>query len=211
MRRMTSDERPRAGGEVVWSEGLVTRAERARRYGHEGATLWLTGIPASGKSAVGAALEAALLARGAAAYRLDGDNLRHGLNADLGFSAEDRAENVRRTGEVCALLADAGLIAIACLVSPFAADRDRVRARHQALGLRYLEVWVDAPLEVVERRDPKGLYRRARAGEITGLTGVDAPYEPPSAPDLVLRTDRDDLPTCVAALERLLEPVARRA
>lgn len=190
--------------DVVWSQGLVSRTQRRGRFGHGGATLWLTGLPASGKSTIGAALEASLMARGVAAYRLDGDNLRHGLNVDLGFSAADRAENVRRTGEVALLLADAGLVAIACLVSPYAADRERIRARHAEQGALFLEVFVDAPMTVVEARDPKGLYRRARTGALTGMTGVDDPYERPQRPDLVLESDRKPVGACVAELEALL-------
>src|ERR671927_970364 len=171
---------------VVWQPGEITREARWQALGGPGATIWFTGLPSSGKSTVAAAVEARLLAEGRAAYVLDGDNLRHGLNGDLGFSAEDRAENVRRTAEVAALLADAGVVVLVALVSPYRADRDAARAVHAARGLPFVEVHVATPLEECERRDPKGLYARARAGEITGLTGVDDPYEPPTAPDLVL-------------------------
>jgi bifunctional enzyme CysN/CysC len=169
---------------VVWHSGAVTPAERPLPTRGQGATLWLTGLSASGKSTVAAAVERALVERGRAAYLLDGDNLRHGLNADLGFSPEDRAENVRRTGEVAKLLAETGVVAVAALVSPERQARDRVRAAHEAAGLRFVEVFIDTPLAVCEQRDPKGMYAKARSGEITGFTGVDAPYEAPHQPDV---------------------------
>lgn len=150
-------------------------------------TVWLTGLPASGKSSIAAELERRLVASGRPAYLLDGDNLRHGLNADLGFSAADRTENVRRAGEVAMLMADAGLVAVVSLISPYRADRDRVQAAHERAGLSFVEVFVDTPLELCEARDPKGMYAKARAGEITGFTGVDDPYEAPHTPDLWLR------------------------
>jgi len=170
---------------VVWQQ----HAERNQRWaalGHGGATLWMTGLPGSGKSTVAAGVEAQLLGQGRSTYVLDGDNLRHGLNGDLGFSAEDRAENVRRTAEVSALLADAGVVVLVALVSPYRADRDAARAVHAARGLPFLEIHVATSLDECERRDPKGLYARARAGEISGLTGVDDPYEPPEAPEVVV-------------------------
>ena len=145
-----------------------------------------------------------LLAAGRPAYLLDGDNLRHGLNGDLGFSAEDRAENVRRTAEVAALLADAGVVALAALVSPYRADRDAARAAHERRGLPFLEVWVSTSLEECERRDPKGLYARARAGELTGLTGVDDPYEPPERAELEVTGDEDT----AAAADRVVAAVS---
>jgi bifunctional enzyme CysN/CysC len=154
--------------------------------------VWLTGLSGSGKSTVAVAAERALVAAGRPAYVLDGDNLRHGLNADLGFSAVDRAENVRRVGHVASLLADAGVVALVPLVSPYRADRDLVRALHAEAEIPFVEVFVDTPLELCEQRDPKGLYRKARAGELTGFTGIDDPYEPPSAPELVLHPDDGD-------------------
>lgn len=177
---------------VVWHEGAVSRAERwsVRRLG--GATVWLTGLSGSGKSSVAVALERLLVDRGRAAYLLDGDNLRHGLNGDLGFSPADREENVRRAGEVARLFADAGVVAIVPLISPYRAGRDRVRAIHSTAGLPFLEVFVDTPLAECERRDPKGLYARARAGELTGFTGIDDPYEVPVAPEVVLTPDVGD-------------------
>jgi bifunctional enzyme CysN/CysC len=188
---------------VVWHEGAVSRAERAS----QGRTIWLTGLSGSGKSSVAVELERRLVASGRPAYLLDGDNLRHGLNVDLGFSAADRAENVRRVGEVARLLADAGVVAIVSLVSPYRADRDRVRAVHDEAGLPFVEVFVDTPLAVCEARDPKGMYAKARAGEITGFTGVDDPYEAPASPDLLLRPEDGDAAaqasTILALLERL--------
>ena len=168
---------------VTWHDGAVSRTERATR----GATVWLTGLPGSGKSTVAVEVERRLVAMGRPAYLLDGDNLRHGLNADLGFSAADRAENVRRVGEVAKLFADAGVVALVSLVSPYRADRDAVRAAHADAGLPFVEVFVDTPLELCESRDPKGLYARARSGELTGLTGVDDPYEAPAHAEMVLR------------------------
>jgi adenylyl-sulfate kinase len=179
---------PQRSSNVVWQKG-IQREQRWSALGHGGATVWMTGLPASGKSTVAAGVEASLLEAGRSAYVLDGDNLRHGLNGDLGFSAEDRAENVRRTAEVSALLADAGVVVLVALVSPYRADREGARAAHARRGLPFLEVWVATSLEECERRDPKGLYARARAGELTGLTGVDDPYETPESPDVVVRGD----------------------
>jgi bifunctional enzyme CysN/CysC len=169
--------------QVVWHPNAVERSQRPSR----GLTVWFTGLSGSGKSTVAAELERRLVSAGRPAYLLDGDNLRHGLNADLGFSAADRAENVRRVGEVAQLFADAGLVSVVSLVSPYRADRDRVRAAHERLGLRFIEVFMDTPLDVCEARDPKGMYARARAGEIRGFTGVDDPYEPPLRADVTLR------------------------
>jgi bifunctional enzyme CysN/CysC len=166
------------------TENVTWHPSRVRRGG--GATIWLTGLSGSGKSSIAVALEERLHADGSGTYLLDGDNLRFGLNGDLGFSPEDRDENVRRTGEVARLFADAGLVAIVSLVSPYRAPRDRVRTIHADAGLPFLEVFVDTELAICESRDPKGLYRRARAGEITGLTGIDDPYEAPEHPELVL-------------------------
>jgi bifunctional enzyme CysN/CysC len=179
---------------VVWHHGSVGAADRPWR----GATVWLTGLSGSGKSTVAVEIERQLVAAGRAAYVLDGDNLRHGLNADLGFSAGDRTENIRRVGEVARLFADAGVVAVVPVISPYRSDRDRVRAIHEAAGLPFVEVWVDTPLELCEQRDPKGLYAKARAGEITGFTGIDAPYEPPLAPDLRLTPTDGDPPAQAA-------------
>src|SRR4051812_42674023 len=176
---------PERSPNVVWQQG-VERSRRGGAPGPAGATGWVTGPPGAGKSTIASGVEAALLGSGRSAYILDGDNLRHGLNGDLGFSAADRTENVRRTAEVSALLADAGVVVLVALVSPYRADRDAARAVHAARGLPFLEVHVATSLEECERRDPKGLYARARAGEISGLTGVDDPYEPPVAAEVVV-------------------------
>ena len=170
---------------VTWYPTAATRLS-------EGVTVWFTGLSGSGKSTVAVEVERRLLAAGRPAYVLDGDNVRHGLNGDLGFSPADRAENVRRVGHVARLFADAGLVALVPLISPYRADRDNVRALHDEAGLRFVEVYLDIPLEVCEERDPKGLYAQARAGEITGFTGVDDPYEAPDAPELVLDVDDGD-------------------
>src|SRR3954471_16039233 len=190
-------ERPQSPN-VVFQEGTVTREQRIAATGHEGLTVWFTGLSGSGKSTVAVALEQQLIERAVPAYLLDGDNLRTGLNGDLGFDAAGRKENVRRAGEVALLFADAGVVAIVPLISPYRADRDRVRHRHEELGLRFIEVFVDTPIELCEQRDPKGLYAKARAGEITGFTGVDDPYEAPAAPELRLTPD-DGPPVAQAA------------
>jgi bifunctional enzyme CysN/CysC len=174
---------------IVWHRGAVAAVDRQAVTGGLGITVWMTGLSGSGKSTLAYLVEEMLVASGRAAYVLDGDNLRHGLNSDLGFASEDRAENVRRVGEVARLLADAGLVALVPVISPFAADRKMVREAHEQAGLAFIEVFVDAPLEVCEQRDPKGLYARARAGEITDMTGIDSPYEPPEDPNLRLDTE----------------------
>ncbi len=190
---------------VVWHDGAVPRSARTKVTGGSGAVVWLTGLSGSGKSSVAVELERRLVDAGRAAYLLDGDNLRHGLNVDLGFSAEDRDENVRRVGEVATLFADAGLVAVVPLVSPYRAARDAVRRRVTDAGLPFVEVFVDTPLEECERRDPKGLYAKARAGELRGMTGIDDPYEAPTAAELVL-TPADGLPRRQA--EQVLELLA---
>jgi adenylylsulfate kinase len=188
---------------VVWHEHAVKRADRERLNGHRGCVVWFTGLSGCGKSTVANAVDQALHRRGVRSYVLDGDNVRHGLNATpqmlaekygddfgrrfgLGFGQEDRQENIRRVGAVAALLADAGLVTLTAFVSPYRADRDAVRAT-LAPG-DFLEIFVDAPLEVCEARDPKGLYKKARAGQLRDFTGIDAPYEPPSNPELVLKS-----------------------
>ena len=176
---------------IVWHSGAVTREHRKTK----GMTLWLTGLSGSGKSSVAVEVERRLVASGQPAYILDGDNLRHGLNADLGFSPEDRAENVRRVTEVARLIADAGVVAIVSLVSPYRADREAARAAHEADGLPFLEIFMDTPLEVAEARDTKSLYAKARAGEIKDFTGINAPYEAPLRPDLLLRPSDGDAGT----------------
>jgi bifunctional enzyme CysN/CysC len=177
-----------ASPNVVWHTEGVPRDERWRAAGMHGATVWFTGLSGSGKSTVAAELTRRLVAAGASTYTLDGDNLRHGLNGDLGFSADDRAENVRRVAEVARLFADAGLVTLVPVISPYRTGREHARALHEAAGLVFLEVFVDAPLEVCEVRDPKGLYAKARAGELPGFTGVDDPYEAPERPEVVVET-----------------------
>jgi bifunctional enzyme CysN/CysC len=169
-----------------WHDGAVTPADRSAALGFKGATIWFTGLPASGKSTLAVEIEALLIGAGRPALRLDGDNLRHGLNGDLGFSPEDRAENVRRTAHAAALLAEAGVVALVALVSPYASDRATARAIHAGAGLPFHEVWVSTGLAECERRDPKGLYARARAGELPGLTGVGDIYDAPDSPDLTI-------------------------
>jgi adenylylsulfate kinase len=185
---------------ITWHAGTVTREERQKGLGQKGVTVWLTGLSASGKSTIAVALEQVLIQRGHHAYVLDGDNVRHGLNKNLGFSAEDRAENIRRIGEVCKLFADAGIITISSFISPYRADRDNVRALHGAANLPFLEVYIDCPLDEAEKRDPKGLYKKARAGEIKGFTGIDDPYEEPSNAEIHLRTDQFSVEESVRAL-----------
>jgi len=183
--------------------GRVDEATRRALLGHSGATVWFTGLSGSGKTTVANAVEAALIGRGVLASVLDGDNVRHGLNRDLGFSPEDRTENIRRVGEVCRLMADAGVVVLASFISPYAADRDQVRAAHE--GVPYLEVFVDTPLEVCESRDVKGLYAKARTGEIPEFSGISAPYEAPSSPDVRIDTTAHDVDASaeivIAALE----------
>lgn len=174
--------------DVVWHPSAIGRAERWSALSVRGAVVWLTGLSGSGKSTVAVEVEARLVAAGQPAIVLDGDNLRLGLNADLGFSAADRSENIRRVSEVAVLAAEAGLVALVPLISPYRADRDAARARVEAAELRFVEVFVDTPIEECERRDPKGLYARARSGEIRGFTGIDDPYEAPVNPELTLGT-----------------------
>ncbi|MFJ5223089.1 adenylyl-sulfate kinase [Streptomyces sp. NPDC088400] len=181
--------------EVVWHATAVSRDERISR----GATIWLTGLSGAGKSSVAVEIERLLIAAGRPAYLLDGDNLRHGINAGLGFGEADRAESMRRAGEVARLLADAGLVTVVSLISPYTEDRAKVRAAHELAGLPFLEVFLDTPLAVCESRDPKGLYAKARAGAITGFTGIDDPYQAPESPELVLRPEDGD-PAAMAAL-----------
>ena len=192
---------------LTWHAGAVSPADRRAATGHGGATVWLTGLSGSGKSTVAVALERSLVGAGRLAYRLDGDNVRHGLCRDLGFSAADRAENVRRVGEACKLFADAGVIAVASFISPYRADRAAVRALHESAGLAFLEIFIDTPLAVCEQRDPKGLYAKARAGEIQGFTGIDDPYEVPASPELILNTAALPVDACVT---RCLDLLAAR-
>lgn len=193
--------------DVVWHASAIERPVREQELGFSGATVWFTGLSGSGKSTVAVAVEQMLVADRRPAYLLDGDNLRHGLNSDLGFSADDRDENVRRVAEVARLMGDAGVVALVPLVSPYRRARDNARALHLAADVPFFEVFVDTPLDLCEARDPKGLYARARAGELKGFTGIDDPYEAPVSPDLVL-TPADGDPSTQAALviEALLSP-----
>src|SRR2546421_3667479 len=190
---------------ITWHEGFVSREEREKLLNQKGVTVWMTGLSASGKSTIACILEQMLLHRKKHAYRLDGDNIRHGLNKDLGFSAEDRAENIRRIGEVAKLFGDASMITLASFISPYRRDRDLARKLHEDAKLPFLEVYVDCPIDEAEKRDPKGLYKKARAGEVKGFTGIDDPYEPPECAELVLRTDRLTVAQSVAELLALLE------
>jgi len=176
---------------ITWSEGSITAAKRARQNGHKGAVVWLTGLSGSGKSTISNALEQELFHLNMHTYTLDGDNVRYGLNANLGFSPEDRVENIRRVGEVARLMADAGIVVITAFISPYRVDRRRAREIALEGGCEFIEVFVDAPVSVCEQRDPKGLYKKARAGEIKQFTGIDAPYEDPIDPEIVVHTDRE--------------------
>jgi adenylyl-sulfate kinase len=189
---------PPDAGNLVRVEHQVTALERASRFRHAGAVVWLTGLPGSGKSTLAMALERRLFDLGWQVYALDGDNVRRGLNADLGFSPRDRQENIRRIGEAAALFADSGAVCVTAFISPY--REDRARARVAAGGRRFFEVWVRSSLETCERRDPKGHYRNARAGLLKEFTGVDAPYEEPQLPDLVVDTDKADVAACVERL-----------
>lgn len=172
---------------ITWHSGTVTRGDRERLLDQKGVTLWLTGLSAAGKSTIACIVERLLLERKKHAYRLDGDNVRHGLNKNLGFTAEDRAENIRRIGEVARLFTDAGVIVIASFISPYRHDRDAVRQSMEA-G-EFIEVYVKVSVAAAEKRDPKGLYKKARAGQITGFTGIDDPYEAPVNPEIVIDTE----------------------
>lgn len=173
---------------VVWHCTQVARKERETLLNQRGGTIWLTGLPSSGKSTTAFALEYELMARSFVAYVLDGDNVRHGLNKDLGFSARDREENIRRIAEVSKLFADSGLIVVTSFISPYRKERDFARRIHRDAGLDFAEVFIDTPIDVCEERDPKCLYAKARRGELKGFTGVDDPYEPPLAPEIVVKT-----------------------
>ena len=190
---------------VHWHGGEINRPERAQLLGHGGATLWFTGLSGSGKSTIAVAVEQALYQRGVLVYRLDGDNIRLGINKNLGFSAEDRAENIRRVGEVSKLFVDGGVIVLSSFISPYLVDRQIVRELHEADNMPFIEVFVDCSLEAAEERDPKGLYKRARAGEIKNFTGIDDPYEAPEAPEVHLHTDQQPLEEEVEHLLELLE------
>ncbi|MFW5875397.1 MAG: adenylyl-sulfate kinase [Myxococcota bacterium] len=186
------------GTHLTWHRGEVGRDERRRIHGHRGATLWLTGLSGSGKSTLAHRIERLLLERGCFAYVLDGDNVRHGLNRDLTFAPADRAENIRRIGEVARLFTDAGALVLTAFISPY--RRDRARVRSILPEGEFIEVHVAAPLEVCEQRDPKGLYKKARAGEISDFTGIGAPYEPPERPELTVDTSQADVDACARSV-----------
>ena len=174
---------------VTWQDGQISREDRYQILRQKGVTIWFTGLSGSGKSTIAIALEQALFDIGKLSYRLDGDNVRLGINKNLGFSEQDRKENIRRIGEIAKLFGDAGTIALSSFISPYKADRDEVRELHEAADLEFVEVFVDCSLAVAEERDPKGLYKKARAGLIKNFTGIDDPYEAPAKPEIHLRTD----------------------
>lgn len=178
--------------DIVWHHGAVDRSQRRAITGGDGGVVWLTGLSGSGKSSVAVEVERRLVESGRGAYLLDGDNIRHGLNSDLGFSPRDRNENIRRVAEIATLFADAGMVALVPLISPYRQARADARRRVQRAGVPFLEVYLNTPLELCERRDPKGLYSRARSGQLHGMTGIDDPYEPPESPDLELRPESGD-------------------
>ena len=188
---------------ITWHGGAVTRDDRQRLLGQRGVTLWMTGLSGSGKSTIAVLVEQMLIARGRLTYRLDGDNVRHGLNKNLGFSADDRTENIRRIGEVAKLFTDAGVIVLVSFISPYRRDREAVRALMPPGD--FVEVYVQASLEAAERRDPKGLYKKARAGEIKGFTGIDDPYEPPDIAEVLLRTEAQDAKASATEVVEYLE------
>lgn len=192
---------------ITWHEGHVSSDERGALLNQKGTMIWMTGLPGSGKSTIAATLEHALVQRGHLCYVLDGDNIRHGLNKNLGFSAEDRGENIRRVGEVSKLFLDAGVITIAAFISPY--RKDRASACETVGRDSFFEVFCSTPLEVCEQRDPKGLYKKARAGEIKGFTGVDDPYEPPLNPDLAIDTSKVSPQEAAVQLCEMLEKAGK--
>lgn len=192
---------------ITWTRGKITPQERARQNQHSGCVVWLTGLSAAGKSTIATELERELFSRGKHAWVLDGDNIRHGLCSDLGFSPEDRKENIRRIGEVAKLFAEAGFVCITAFISPYRSDREL--ARRIAPEGKFIEIYLNVPLEVCEQRDPKGLYAKARAGEIKDFTGISAPYEPPLQPELELHTDTLTLAECVSVILERLKQVPR--
>lgn len=188
---------------ITWHEGSVNKKDRENLLDQRGVILWFTGLSGSGKSTLARHVENALAERGHLAYVLDGDNIRHGLNKNLGFTPEDRKENIRRIGEVSRLFADAGIITMAAFISPYQEDRDRIRGLVEE-G-EFVEIYVKVPLEVAEKRDPKGLYKKARSGEIDNFTGINAPYEEPENPDIVIETGSTELKESVQTILRYLE------
>ena len=191
---------PTAASNISWTVTRVSNEMRAQRLGQRGVVVWLTGLSGSGKSTMAVGLDALLHEAGKPSFILDGDNLRHGLCCDLGFSDADRSENIRRTGEAAKILAQAGIIVICSLISPFEVDRRKARESCQRDGVAFAEVYVSAPLSICEERDPKGLYRKARSGQIRGFTGIDSPYEAPESPELLLQTGTHSPDECLARL-----------
>lgn len=189
--------------DIVWHEGGITKSDRQKMNNHKSAVIWFTGLSGSGKSTVAAALEQTLSNMSIRTYVLDGDNIRHGLNKDLGFSKEDRAENIRRIGEISKLFVDAGIMTLAAFISPYQKDRNAVRSLLEAH--EFIEVYVKCDLKECEKRDPKGLYKKVRNGEITGFTGVDAPYEEPGNPEIIIETDRMSVDECVDKILNYLQ------
>lgn len=188
----------------IWHEPLVTRSQRWNKHGLSGATVWLTGLSGSGKSTIATELARELLNTSRLSYILDADNLRHGLNSNLGYDDDDRVENIRRMAEVACLFADAGLVAIVPIISPFIASRELARKIHADRQLRFIEVYVATPVDECERRDPKGLYAKVRSGQMTGLSGVDGAYEPPTSPDVVVGAQGESLPESVEMILKSL-------
>lgn len=204
---MVKENTVAVSGNVVWHHATVTRAHRETQNGHRGAILWFTGLSGAGKSTLAHELEERLHQMGCRTFVLDGDNVRHGLCGDLGFSAEDRVENIRRIGEVAKLFMEAGVIVLAAFISPFRADRDKIRAMVQP-G-EFVEIYCQCPIEVCEQRDVKGLYKKARAGEIEHFTGISSPYEAPGKPELMVDTSRQSLNECVRQVVALLSSGTR--
>ncbi|QDU32122.1 Adenylyl-sulfate kinase [Poriferisphaera corsica] len=202
--KTTSNSDPKATN-ITWHKGAITPADRHKNLGQKGCTLWFTGLSGSGKSTVAVALEKALIKEGHHAYCLDGDNIRHGLNANLGFSPEDREENLRRIGEVAKLFADSGLITITSFISPYRSSRDQIRQLHEQVGIPFFEIHIHVPLGIAESRDPKGLYKKARAGEIKDFTGIHQQFEAPESPDLFLPTHELKLHQSITKLIDLLK------
>lgn len=188
---------------ITWHETSVSQKAYRKKNGHHSGVIWFTGLSGSGKSSIANQLNHLLHERGIHTYLLDGDNIRHGLNADLGFSEEDRKENIRRIGEVSKLFSDSGTIVLTAFISPFQEDRDRIRALLPERD--FIEVYVDCPMDECEARDPKGLYKKARQGQIKGFTGIDSPYEAPAAPEVTLQSQRDDIKSCAEQVLVLLE------
>ncbi len=189
---------------VTWQDGEVPREDRYQLIRQRGATIWFTGLSGSGKSTIAIALEKTLFNKSTMSYRLDGDNVRLGINKNLGFSEQDRKENIRRIGEIAKLFSDAGMISLSSFISPYKADRDEVRRLHEEANLPFVEVFVDCSLAVAEKRDPKGLYKKARAGEIKNFTGIDDPYEEPANPEIHLHSDQQTLEEEVNEILNLL-------